>query len=69
MTEMEKSRRAWNGETRFIDKAMLAQSVSDLAAPIYYVAGPPAMVAATKETLTAAGVNEDHIRSEDFTGY
>jgi ferredoxin-NADP reductase len=48
---------------------MLAQSVSDLAAPIYYVAGPPAMVAATKETLTAAGVNEDHIRSEDFTGY
>jgi Na+-transporting NADH:ubiquinone oxidoreductase subunit NqrF len=29
MTEMEKSKQAWNGETRFIDKAMLARYVSD----------------------------------------
>jgi ferredoxin-NADP reductase len=69
MTKMEKSKRPWNGETGFIDKAMLARSVPDLVGPIYYVAGPPAMVAGMKETLTAAGVNEDDIRSEDFAGY
>lgn len=69
MTEMQKSKQAWSGETGFIDKAMLARFVPDLAVPIYYVAGPPAMVAAMKETLAKAGVNEDDIRSEDFAGY
>ncbi len=69
MTEMQKSKQAWSGETGFIDKAMLVRFVPDLAAPIYYIAGPPAMVAAMKETLVKAGVNEDDIRSEDFAGY
>jgi ferredoxin-NADP reductase len=69
MTEMEKSKGPWNGETGFIDKAMLARSIPDMAAPIYYIAGPPAMVTAMKEVLTGAGVNEDDIRSEDFAGY
>jgi ferredoxin-NADP reductase len=69
MTEMGKSKRPWNGETGFIDKVMLARFVPDVAAPIYYIAGPPAMVTAMKETLTGAGVNEDDIRSEDFAGY
>jgi ferredoxin-NADP reductase len=69
MTEMEKSKRAWNGETGFIDRAMLARFIPDMAVPIYYVAGPTAMVTAMKEVLTGAGVNEDDIRSEDFAGY
>jgi ferredoxin-NADP reductase len=69
MTEMEKSKRLWNGETGLVDKAMIARFVPDLAEPIYYIAGPPPMVAAMKETLTGAGMNEDDIRSEDFAGY
>jgi ferredoxin-NADP reductase len=69
MTEMDKSKRPWNGETGFIDKVMLARFIPDVAAPIYYIAGPPVMVAAMKTTLTTAGVNEDDIRSEDFAGY
>jgi len=69
MTGMEKSSRPWSGETGHFDKAMLMRHVADLAAPIYYVAGPPKMVNALKETLTGAGVNEDDIRSEDFAGY
>jgi ferredoxin-NADP reductase len=69
MTEMGKSKRPWNGETGFIDKAMLARFIPDVAAPMCYIAGPPAMVTAMKETLTGAGVNEDDIRSEDFAGY
>jgi ferredoxin-NADP reductase len=69
MTEMEKSKSPWNGEIGLIDKAMIARFVPDMAAPIYYIAGPPAMVAAMKETLTAAGMNDDDIRSEDFAGY
>jgi len=69
MTKMEKSKRPWNGETGLIDKAMIARFVPNLAAPIYYIAGPPAMVTAMKETLIAARMNEDDIRSEDFAGY
>jgi ferredoxin-NADP reductase len=69
MTKMEKSKRKWNGETGSIDKAMLARFIPDLSAPIYYVAGPPAMVAAMKKTLAAAGVKDDDVRSEDFAGY
>ena len=69
MTEMEKSKHRWIGETGLIDKVMLLRFVPDVAAPIYYIAGPPAMVAAMKETLVSAGANEDDFRSEDFAGY
>lgn len=69
MTKMENSKRQWHGETGYIDKAMLARFVPDLSAPIYYIAGPPAMVTAMKETLIGAEINEDDIRSEDFAGY
>ena len=69
MTGMDKSKRTWNGKTGYIDKAMLTRHIPDLQGPIYYVAGPPAMVSAMKATLTDAGVNEDDIRAEDFAGY
>ena len=69
MTEMAKSLERWQGETGFIDQSMLARHLSDLAAPIYYSAGPPVMVTAMSEMLLQAGVDEDSIRTEDFTGY
>src|SRR5262249_24225275 len=69
MTEMDKSHREWNGETGFINKDMLAKHLSSLQGPIYYLAGPPAMVAAMRSMVTEAGVDEDDIRSEEFSGY
>jgi len=69
MTEMSKSRREWKGETGVINKEMLAKHLSRLQGPIYFVAGPPAMVAAMRRTLTEAGVDKDDIRTEGFAGY
>lgn len=69
MTDMKKSTQVWNGETGFVDKAMLARHITDLQTPIYFIAGPPAMVAAMKKTLADAGVKDDDIRAEDFSGY
>ena len=69
MTEMAKSSREWPGETGFITKAMLLKYVGDLTLPIYYIAGPPAMVAAMRKILSEAGVNDDNVRTEEFTGY
>jgi ferredoxin-NADP reductase len=69
MTEMEKSARRWDGERRMIDAQFVRKAVRDLPDPIFYVAGPPAMVEAIRKTLVEAGVDSDDIRSEDFVGY
>lgn len=69
MTEMVQSNRKWDGETGFINKAMLSRYVSDLQQPIYYIAGPPAMVVGLRKVLLASGINQDHIRADEFAGY
>jgi len=69
MTEMGKSNQPWDGETRLIDEELVKKVSGDLSAPIYYVAGPPKMIEAVRQTLNRAGVNDDDIRSEDFFGY
>jgi ferredoxin-NADP reductase len=69
MTDMQKSRRPWQGETGYINREMLAKYVGDLAAPIYYSAGPPGLVAAMQRMLGEAGISEDDIVTEEFPGY
>src|SRR5579864_6795222 len=69
MSEMQHSKRDWKGETGLINQEMLSRHLSNLQGPIYYVAGPPAMVAGIKTMLVAANVDEDDIRTEDFAGY
>lgn len=69
MTQMEKSGADWDGETGFIDAEMLRKSVTDLDRPIFYISGPRAMVAAMRKTLDDAGVKDDRIRTEEFSGY
>ncbi len=69
MTEMEKSSRKWEGETGYITKPMLLKYIGDLTLPIYYIAGPAAMVTALRKTLNEAGVDDDNIRTEEFSGY
>lgn len=69
MTEMNESSRRWEGETRLIDEDLVKRIGSDLSAPIYYLAGPPSMVEAVRQTLNRASINDDDIRSEEFYGY
>jgi ferredoxin-NADP reductase len=69
MTEMQKSERDWNGERGVIDKETMSRHLTTLHGPIYYIAGPPAMVAGMRKMLVGAGVDEDDIRTEDFAGY
>lgn len=69
LTEPEKSPQKWEGETGYINSAMLAKYLGQLSSPIYYTAGPPAMVAAMLEMLGKGGVQMSHIRSEEFSGY
>jgi len=69
MTEMPRSKKTWNGETGRIDQEMLSKYLNELRGPIYYVAGPPAMVNGIRKMVVASGVDEDDIRNEEFAGY
>jgi ferredoxin-NADP reductase len=69
MTDMDKSSQKWNGETGRIDAELIKKYVGDLNGPVYYIAGPPGLVAAMKKMLNDAGVNDDDIKIEDFPGY
>jgi ferredoxin-NADP reductase len=69
MTDMLHSRKKWDGEMGLIDKAMLLRYLSDLRGPIYYIAGPPAMVTDMRRMLVASSIDEDDIRTEEFAGY
>jgi ferredoxin-NADP reductase len=69
MTAMDKSKKEWHGELGYINKKMLEKYLEDLAEPIYYISGPAAMVAAMRKMLNEAGIDEDNIRTEEFSGY
>lgn len=69
MTDMANSSHAWSGETRLIDSDWIKHAIGELNHPMFYLSGPPAMVEAMQQALTAAGVEEDDVRSEMFYGY
>jgi len=57
------------GETGFFTIEMLQKYVGDITEPIYYVSGPAHMVTSIRKTLNEAGVDDDNIRTEEFSGY
>jgi ferredoxin-NADP reductase len=69
LTRTDKNYRGWKGETGHVSSEMLLTHLGILRGPIYYIAGPPTMVAATRRTLGEVGVDEDDIRTEEFAGY
>lgn len=69
MTQMNRSRVPWAGETGPIGEDLLKRALGDLRAPMYYVVGPPALVEAMQATLQFAGVAPERIATEEFYGY
>jgi len=65
MTEDE----GWEGESRRIDAAMLRELLGGLDDKQFLIAGPPAMTEAVVEALHAAGVREDRVLADKFSGY
>jgi ferredoxin-NADP reductase len=60
----------WDGETRRIDADLLRDHLDgELDSYTYLVAGPPAMVEAMETTLRDAGVPDEGVRPERFSGY
>jgi ferredoxin-NADP reductase len=60
----------WEGERRRIDADLLRDHLDgDLGSFVYLIAGPPALVEAMEEVLRGAGVPEEQVRPERFSGY
>jgi ferredoxin-NADP reductase len=69
MTAMEKSAQGWDGERGHIDAAMLERHLAGVTNSIYYLAGPATMVKDLRSLVIASGVDEDDVRTEEFSGY
>lgn len=59
----------WAGEHGRLDESLLRRHVADLAGSLFWVSGPPPMVAAATETLAQLGVAPDAMRTDIFAGY
>jgi ferredoxin-NADP reductase len=60
---------SWEGERRRIGPELLRDHLGELDRFRYLIAGPPAMVGAVSHELARAGVPEERIRAERFSGY
>lgn len=76
MTQMSRSQLPWTGETGHLDREVLSKYLSNttstgnpLSGPVYYIAGPAKMVAGLRTMLNGAGIDDDDIRAEEFSGY
>jgi ferredoxin-NADP reductase len=60
----------WEGESRYVNADLLRDHLDgDLGHYTYLVAGPPAMVESVVEQLASAGVPEDRVLPDRFSGY
>jgi ferredoxin-NADP reductase len=60
----------WKGESRYVGADLLRDHLGgELADHTYLVAGPPAMVEAVVGQLSAAGVPEEQVLPDRFSGY
>lgn len=59
----------WHGRSGKINAEFIRSVIVKPSRPIFYVVGPPAMVAGIRQLLNGLGIDDDDIRSEDFSGY
>ncbi len=59
----------WEGETRMIDADVLREHLGDLDPLTFLVAGPPPMVQAVVGELHGAGLPEEQVLPDSFSGY
>ncbi len=68
MTEMQKSQQPWDKEQGYITAEMIKKYVADTNA-VWYLSGPAGMVKAMRGILAELKVDDDYIKTEEFSGY
>jgi ferredoxin-NADP reductase len=59
----------WDGETRHIDADMLRDHLGTLDGSVFLIAGPPGMAKGVEQMLKDAGVEEERVLADSFSGY
>jgi len=60
----------WEGESRRISPEMLEDVLGDeLSSFRFMIAGPPGMAKAVEASLLEAGIPEEQVQSDSFSGY
>lgn len=60
---------SWEGDTRMLDAEVLRDLLGDLESFHFMVAGPPPMAKSVEASLLEAGLSEDQVQSDSFSGY
>jgi ferredoxin-NADP reductase len=59
----------WEGDTRMLDADVLSDILGDLESIQFMIAGPPPMAKSVETSLLEAGLSEDQVQSDSFSGY
>jgi ferredoxin-NADP reductase len=60
----------WDGEKRHVGGQFIKEYLGeDYASRLFYISGPPSVVKAVAASLQAAGIAEDAIKTDSFSGY
>jgi len=59
----------WQGEKRHVDGQFLKDYLDDIENRLYYISGPPKAVEAVASNLKDAGIPEENIKTDSFSGY
>ena len=59
----------WDGETGFINEAMMKKYVPDFMERMFYISGPRSMILTFQKALKEAGISKTHIKTDFFPGF
>jgi ferredoxin-NADP reductase len=60
---------SWEGDNRMLDAVVLGELLGDLESFHFMIAGPPPMAKSVEGSLFEAGLSEDQVQSDSFSGY
>jgi ferredoxin-NADP reductase len=60
---------SWEGDKRMLDAEVLRELLGDLESFHFMIAGPPPMAKSVEASLIEAGLSEDQVQSDSFSGY
>jgi ferredoxin-NADP reductase len=69
ITKPQESQISWNGEIGRISDVMIKKYVKNILGSIFYIVGPPPMVEGTQKLLAEMNIPNEHVRTEQFSGY
>lgn len=69
MTRIDAAQGEWRGATGHISRELLDKNLKNAQSAVYYITGPARLVSTMRTILSQWGINDNDIRTEEFSGY